>query len=119
VFYTLMFVDVSYRALPCLCICVFVQSHGARGIFGLARKFKIIDDDNSKSISFDEFCKAIDEAALTWSVEQKKWLFEHFDRDNNGSISFDEFLGTVRGVLNERRKQFVLMAYELLDAGNV
>mmetsp|Transcript_25187 Transcript_25187/g.42494 ORF Transcript_25187/g.42494 Transcript_25187/m.42494 type:complete len:544 (+) Transcript_25187:81-1712(+) len=93
-----------------------LKSHGARGIFGLARKFKIMDDDNSKAISFPEFCKAIDEASLTWNGAQKQLLFDHFDRDQSGSVDFDEFLGTVRGVLNERRKEFVLMAYELLDA---
>jgi Ca2+-binding EF-hand superfamily protein len=93
-----------------------LKAHGALGIFGLQRKFKIIDDDNSKSISFDEFSKAISEAALKWSGAQKRLLFDRFDKDKNGTISFDEFLCTIRGVLNERRQTFVLMAFEILDA---
>lgn len=38
-----------------------------RGIFGLARKFKIIDDNNNGFLEIDEFKKAINEHALGWS----------------------------------------------------
>ncbi len=39
-------------------------SNGARGIIGLGRKFKIIDDDRSNTISMDEFIKAVKECKL-------------------------------------------------------
>ena len=42
-------------------------------------------------------------------------VFDHFDADHGGSISYDEFLVGVRGELNERRKQLVLLAFKCLD----
>jgi Ca2+-binding EF-hand superfamily protein len=93
-----------------------LKSHGAKGIFGLQRKFKIMDDDGSRALSPDEFSKALGEAALSWTPEQHRALFAHFDRDGSGGISFEEFLGAVRGGLSARRKQLVLMAFEVLDA---
>jgi Ca2+-binding EF-hand superfamily protein len=41
-------------------------------------------------------------------------VFDFFDKDKSGGIDFDEFLVGVRGGLNDRRKQLVLMAYEVL-----
>lgn len=93
-----------------------LKARGASGIFGLQRKFKIIDDDNSKSISLAEFTKAIGEHALSWSPEQISSVFNFFDSDRSGSISFDEFIVGVRGTLNERRQQLVLQAFEIMDA---
>ena len=37
---------------------------GARGIVGLQRKFRIIDDDGSKSLDYDEFAKCLKETGL-------------------------------------------------------
>lgn len=34
-------------------------SRGARGIIGLQRQFKIMDDNNNKSLELDEFTKAV------------------------------------------------------------
>lgn len=92
-----------------------LKQHGARGIYGLARKFKIIDDDGSGTLEKSEFVKAIKEHALGWSQAEMIALFNHFDEDKSGSISYDEFLVGVRGELNERREQLVLLAFSYLD----
>jgi hypothetical protein len=34
-----------------------LKSFGCRGIFGIARLFRIMDDDNSKSLDLSEFTK--------------------------------------------------------------
>jgi len=36
-----------------------IAARGARGIQGIGRKFKIADDDNSKSLNNEEFTKAM------------------------------------------------------------
>jgi hypothetical protein len=36
-----------------------LASRGARGIIGFARQFRIMDDDNSRSVEFPEFAKAV------------------------------------------------------------
>lgn len=93
-----------------------LKAHGARGIIGLSRKFKVIDDDNSGSVDLKEFTKAIKEHSLDWTAKQIKLVFDFFDQDKSGTISFDEFLVGVRGELNDRRRQLVLQAFEILDA---
>ncbi|KAH8077630.1 serine/threonine kinase [Aureococcus anophagefferens] len=80
-----------------------LAAHGARGIVGLARKFRIVDDDGSKSINSLEFHKALKElgmASLTDS--EQRLLFDHFDRDGSRSIDYEEFLRAVRPPMNGR-----------------
>ena len=93
-----------------------LAEHGARGIFGLGRKFRIADDDGSGHLELSEFTKMVAEHAMHWTVGQIKVVFDFFDADRSGSLSYTEFLKGVRGVLNDRRKQLVLMAFQILDA---
>lgn len=74
-----------------------------------------MDDNNSKTISLSEFTKAVAEHTLTWTPAQLKLVFDFFDVDKSGEISFDEFIQGVRGVLNERRQQLVLLAFEVIN----
>ncbi|OQS07057.1 calcyphosin [Thraustotheca clavata] len=93
-----------------------LYEHGARGIVGLGRKFRIMDDDGSKTLDLEEFKKAIAEHAMDLTDEEIVHLFNFFDEDKSGNISYDEFLIGLRGELNDRRKQMVLMAFEIIDA---
>ena len=36
-----------------------LKSRGARGIIGIGKSFKIMDDDNSKALDSEEFAKAL------------------------------------------------------------
>ena len=45
-----------------------LASRGGKGIIGLARQFKIMDDDNSKSLCKAEFNKAMQDFALGFTV---------------------------------------------------
>ena len=47
-----------------------LASRGARGVIGLQRQFKIMDDDNSKSLNEYEFCKALTDYGLGFSKAQ-------------------------------------------------
>lgn len=38
-----------------------LASRGARGIIGMGKQFRIFDDDNSRSLDFSEFTKAMKE----------------------------------------------------------
>ncbi|KAH7468571.1 Calcyphosin-like protein [Phytophthora ramorum] len=93
-----------------------LYEHGARGIRGLGRKFRIVDDDGNRSLSLEEFSKAIREHALDLTEKEVEELFHFIDANNSGGVNFDEFLLAVRGELNERRTQLVLMAFKILDA---
>lgn len=98
------------------CFRESLKQHGARGIVGLGRKFRIADDDKSGHIDLNEFTKVINEHKLGWTAAQIKLVFQAFDADKSGGISYDEFIIKIRGQLNERRKNLVLMAFEILDA---
>ncbi|KAE9221796.1 hypothetical protein PF004_g12955 [Phytophthora fragariae] len=93
-----------------------LYEHGAKGIRGLGRKFRIIDDDGNRSLSLDEFGKAVKEHALELSEKEVEELFHFIDANSSGGVDFDEFLLAVRGELNERRTQLVLAAFKILDA---
>ena len=93
-----------------------LKVHGAYGIFGLQRKFKIADDDCDKKLSVEEFKKMICEHALSWQPAQVQLVFNFFDKDGSGGIDFSEVLVGVRGALSFAREQLVLKAFKVLDA---
>jgi Ca2+-binding EF-hand superfamily protein len=80
-----------------------VIQRGARGIIGLQRIFKIMDDDSSKSLSLQEFAKAIRDFKVEVAQEDVAVLFSAFDINRDGTIQYDEFLRIIRGELNEYR----------------
>jgi hypothetical protein len=47
-----------------------LASRGARGIIGLRRVFKIVDDDDSKSLDTYEFLKAVKDYRIKISKEE-------------------------------------------------
>lgn len=65
---------------------------GTRGIIGLKRQFKILDDDNSGKIEFNEFEKGLTSFGIEVHPRDVETLFDAFDADKNGSIDFDEFI---------------------------
>lgn len=84
--------------------CVVVAD---RGIAGLGRKFRIIDDDGNRQLSLSEFSKAIREHALGLSEQEVAELFRFIDTDGSGGINFDEFLLAIRvrrAVVGDQRK---------------
>jgi Ca2+-binding EF-hand superfamily protein len=93
-----------------------VAARGTRGILGLARLFKIIDDDNSKSLNLQEFAKVLKDLRLDFQAPEAKRLFDLFDRDRSGQIDYDEFLRGVRGPLSENRTNVIRAAFNKLDA---
>lgn len=93
-----------------------LAKHGARGIIGLSRKFRIMDDDGSKCITIAEFKKAVRELGLLELTDAEiRLIFEAMDVNASGSIDYEEFLKAVRGDMNERRKLLVRRAFDLLD----
>ena len=93
-----------------------LKKRGANGILGLARLFKIMDDNNSGSLDMNEFVKAMKESKVSDISERAiKHLFRYFDIDDSGSITYDEFLVGIRGVMNARRQGMVDLAFDIID----
>jgi Ca2+-binding EF-hand superfamily protein len=73
-----------------------LASRGARGIAGLSRAFKRMDNNGNKSLDFSEFSQALSEMGLTLLEPEKRQLFIFFDKDRSGSVSYDELLVSLR-----------------------
>ena len=92
-----------------------LRSRGARGMVGLQRIFKIMDDDESGSLSLREFTKACKDFRIGISDENIPALFSLFDTNGDGTMSYSEFLHTVRGEMNSKRIDIVQRAFDLID----
>uniref|UniRef100_A0A671NKD9 Calcyphosine-like a n=1 Tax=Sinocyclocheilus anshuiensis TaxID=1608454 RepID=A0A671NKD9_9TELE len=69
---------------------------GAAGIKGLGRTFRIMDDDGSKSLDFQEFEKGLENYGVSVGKDKAQQIFAMMDKDGSGTINFDEFLEKLR-----------------------
>lgn len=92
-----------------------MAARGARGILGLRKVFKIMDDDNSGYLDEYEFSKALKDYRVNVSAEEQTKLFRIFDMNGDGNISYDEFLRQVIGEMNQNRMRLVKRAFDKLD----
>ncbi|XP_008324425.1 calcyphosine-like b isoform X2 [Cynoglossus semilaevis] len=90
-------------------------TRGSSGIKGLGRTFKIMDDDENRSLDFKEFTKGLNDFGLFMDKKETAALFQLFDRDGNGTIDFDEFLITLRPPMSKARKDVIMQAFRKLD----
>ncbi|XP_027702050.1 calcyphosin-like protein isoform X3 [Vombatus ursinus] len=90
-------------------------ARGSAGIKGLGRVFRIMDDDNNRTIDFKEFVKGLNDYAVVMDKEEAQELFSQFDKDGNGKIDFNEFLLTLRPPMSRARKEVIMQAFRKLD----
>jgi Ca2+-binding EF-hand superfamily protein len=92
-----------------------LASRGGRGFIGLARQFKIMDDDNSKTLEYPEFTKALRDFRVDLPEDSARRLFSYFDADRNGVVDYEEFIHRLRGQMNDFRLGLVRTAFSRLD----
>jgi len=92
-----------------------LASRGARGIIGLAKQFRIMDDNHSMSLDKYEFSKAMADYMLGFTEGEIQTLFGYMDTDRSGLVEYDEFLRAIRGPMNQNRKRIVAKAFAILD----
>ena len=88
---------------------------GARGILGMQRIFKIMDDNHNGFLEGPEFWKAICDFRISISPEDGRALFDLFDINGDGVISYDELMRSVIGEMTAYRKALVKRAFDRLD----
>ena len=75
------FVEMDNKIIQIMKLLKKNLSHlGANGIIGLGRKFRILDDDGSKTLSYDEFKKGMKESKMDLSPQDLKDLFQYFGK---------------------------------------
>jgi len=92
-----------------------LAKRGARAITSIGRKFKIADDNNSRTLDQAEFRKAMHDFRIGMNDRQCNMVFRIFDRDGSGEISYDEFLRSVRGQMNLKREGIARRCFKILD----
>jgi Ca2+-binding EF-hand superfamily protein len=90
-------------------------SHGANGIKGLGRLFKIMDDDGNRTLDMPEFKKGIRDHGLNFDAHTIQEMFNAFDTDGTGTLDFDEFLIALRPPMSNARKSLIHQAFVKLD----
>ena len=72
------------------------RSTGTSETKAVEKVFRDFDADNSRCVSFDEFCKAMERFGLSaggsCTTESILALFERYDPDGSGELSYDEFV---------------------------
>ena len=92
-----------------------LATRGARGIIGLGRNFRIMDDNHSMSLDKYEFAKAMGDFAIGLNEGEIGTLFGIFDGNHNGLVEYDEFLRIIRGPMNQTRLALVKQAFGIMD----
>jgi Ca2+-binding EF-hand superfamily protein len=93
-----------------------VARGGSNGIRTIGRIFRIMDNNGSKTLTYEEFRYGLADRGIRDIPERDFGLLcKIFDKNGDGQIGFDEFLRACRGKLSNKRKQFIYYAFELLD----
>lgn len=90
-------------------------NRGAVGLRGLARNFRIADDNGNKKLDREEFEEVLNYSGLFPTSANMTKLFNHFDISGDGNISLDEFYTALQGDLNPRRLDIVMKAFAKID----
>ncbi|XP_016422752.1 calcyphosin-like protein, partial [Sinocyclocheilus rhinocerous] len=81
--------------------------------FRSTRTFRIMDDDGSKSLDFQEFEKGLENYGVSVGKDKAQQSFAVMDKD--GTINFDEFLEKLRPSMSSARKQVINQAFRKFD----
>jgi Ca2+-binding EF-hand superfamily protein len=92
-----------------------LKMRGGKGMVGMRRQFKIMDDNNSGTLDIHEFRKGIKDFQVGIEGEDVDNLFKAFDLNGNGDIDYDEFVRSVVGPMNQFRVQLVMKAFDKID----
>lgn len=92
-----------------------LAARGARGILGMQRVFKIMDDNRNGTLEIQEFWKAICDFRVALNPDEARKLFDLFDRNGDGAVDYDELLRAVAGEMNNFRKALVKKAFNKID----
>ncbi|EPY86308.1 calcyphosin-like isoform 1 [Camelus ferus] len=89
-------VDATMEKLRAQCL-----SRGASGIQGLAKFFRRLDRDGSRSLDAGELQRGLAELGLALDTAEAEGVCRRWDRDGSGTLDLEEFLRALRRGLAE------------------
>ena len=69
-----------------------LASRGARGLLGMQRIFKIMDDNNNGTLEIQEFWKGCHDFRIAIDQDECRRLFDLCDINGDGTIDYNELL---------------------------
>ncbi|XP_007460625.1 PREDICTED: calcyphosin isoform X2 [Lipotes vexillifer] len=103
-------VDATMEKLRAQCL-----SRGASGIQGLARFFRHMDRDRSRSLDAGELQRGLAELGLVLDTAEAQGVCRRWDRDGSGTLDLEEFLRALRPPMSQVREAVITAAFAKLD----
>lgn len=92
-----------------------IMTRGTRGIIGLKRQFKILDDANDGTLDIEDFQKALNDYQIAVERDDLFTLYQGFNLEGTTRISYLEILNQIIGDLNQFRAARVELAWRRID----
>mmetsp|Transcript_19918 Transcript_19918/g.27651 ORF Transcript_19918/g.27651 Transcript_19918/m.27651 type:complete len:520 (-) Transcript_19918:174-1733(-) len=93
-----------------------VSRGGSHSIGALGRLFRIMDDDGNRKLDVNELKTGLADCGVVMAKSCCALLIDAINGEPGiGFVRYDDFLYAIRGELNEKRKEFVLMAFDRMD----
>ena len=95
------------------------RSGGVQKLKDIGKQFHFIDKDRNGYLDRIEMQRGLETFLRAYKLnltpDEIRQLFNTFDINRDGKVDYNEFLRTLRGDMNDFRKDFVRTAYKLLD----
>ncbi|KAG8519068.1 Calcyphosin [Galemys pyrenaicus] len=103
-------VDATMEKLRAQCL-----SRGGSGIQSLARFFRRLDQDRSRSLDVGEFQQGLATLGLVLDTAEAEGICRRWDRDGSGTLDLEEFLRALRPPMSQAREAVIAAAFAKLD----
>lgn len=94
-----------------------VIQRGTRGIIGLKRQMKILDDKNDGTLDMNNFQKGLEDYNIEVEARDLQTIYDAFNIYGTQDIDYGQLMGHIIGDLNQFRVSKVELAWKKLSAG--
>jgi calcium-dependent protein kinase len=108
----------AMNKLKKIAIRVIAESLSEEEIAGLKEMFKMMDTDNSGSISYEELKAGLKKVGSNLKEEDVRQLMDAADVDGSGAIDYGEFLAATLHLNKIERDENMFAAFSYLDKDN-
>lgn len=93
-----------------------IIQRGTRGIIGLKRQFKILDDSNDGTLEVYDFQKGLDDYKIEIDLRDLETIYNAFNIYGTTKIDYTQLLGHLVGDLNQFRSSKVELAWRKVNS---
>uniref|UniRef100_A0A0E0MCX9 non-specific serine/threonine protein kinase n=1 Tax=Oryza punctata TaxID=4537 RepID=A0A0E0MCX9_ORYPU len=105
----------AMNKLKKMALRVIAESLSEEEIGGLKELFKMIDTDNSGTITFDELKEGLKRVGSELTEHEIQALMEAADIDNSGTIDYGEFIAATLHMNKLEREENLVSAFSFFD----